>query len=141
MKLRNVFASLGLLTLAAGTAFAQPAIKKVEASYTSPIDAKASFTQYCAVCHGTLGKGDGPAASALKKAPTDLTQLAKKNSGKFPTSRVAQYISGDETVASHGSRDMPIWGQIFHSMDSQNKSVEELRVKNLVDYVKTLQAP
>lgn len=42
------------------------------------------FTSYCAACHGPAGKGDGPAASELKAAPADLTQLAKNNNGKFP---------------------------------------------------------
>ena len=32
-----------------------------------------SFEFYCASCHGTGGKGDGPIASALKVPPTDLT--------------------------------------------------------------------
>jgi mono/diheme cytochrome c family protein len=97
------------------------------------------FTEYCAVCHGPLGKGDGPAASALKKTPADLTQLTAKNGGKFPELRIAQYISGDETVASHGTRDMPIWGSIFHST-GEGSAVDQLRIHNLSDYVKTLQA-
>ncbi len=34
---------------------------------------KASFEQICASCHGTSGKGDGPAAAALSPKPRDLT--------------------------------------------------------------------
>ena len=43
-----------------------------------------SFEFYCASCHGTRGKGDGPIASALKVAPSDLTSLARRNRGAFP---------------------------------------------------------
>jgi len=137
---RNILAPLGLAGLMTLGALAQPTINKVPPSViTSPVDAKGSYTQYCAVCHGTLGKGDGPAAVALKKAPADLTRLAKKNGGKYPETRVSRYITGEETVAAHGTRDMPVWSQIFHSMDAQNKIKDDLRVYNLVAYIKTLQ--
>ena len=43
-----------------------------------------SFEFYCASCHGTTGKGDGPIASALKVSPSDLTSLARRNRGAFP---------------------------------------------------------
>ena len=32
------------------------------------------YTQNCLVCHGVLGRGDGPAARALRPPPADLTQ-------------------------------------------------------------------
>jgi len=117
---------------------AQPTIKDVPATYTSPTSGKEMFTQYCAVCHGPNGKGNGPAAAALKKAPADLTQLSAKNGGAFPELRISQYISGVETTAAHGNRDMPIWGNVFNSLN--DKGVTQLRIKNLSDYVKTLQA-
>lgn len=140
MTIPKLLVSLGIAGLMAMGALAQPTIKKVPPSVvTSPADARESYNQYCAVCHGTTGKGDGPAAVALKKAPTDLTQLAKKNGGKFPEAKVSHYISGQETVAAHGTRDMPIWGQIFHSIDAQDKMKDDLRVHNLVTYVQSLQ--
>jgi len=120
------------------SAYAQPKIEKVPPVATSPASGKEMFTAYCAVCHGPDGKGDGPAAAALKKAPANLTQLSAKNGGKFPDAVVARYISGDETTAAHGSRDMPIWGKVFHSMEN-NPAVDELRIRNLTNYVKTLQ--
>jgi len=139
MRLRHLLASVGILALAACGAFAQPTIKKVSPEYTPPSSGHDMFVAYCAVCHGTSGKGDGPAASALKKAPADLTMLAIKNGGKFPDTRISQYIAGEDTVAAHGTRDMPIWGTIFHSMN-QSASIDQLRIHNLSEYIKTLQA-
>jgi hypothetical protein len=75
----------------------------------------------------------------LKKKPTDLTQLSSHNGGKFPDSRVARYIEGDDTVASHGSRDMPIWGDVFKSL-SKDQNITRMRVSNLTAYIKSLQA-
>ena len=34
----------------------------------------ALYAKDCAACHGTGGKGDGPAASSMNPAPTDLTR-------------------------------------------------------------------
>ncbi len=33
----------------------------------------ATYTQYCAVCHGNEGKGDGPGAAALNPKPADFS--------------------------------------------------------------------
>lgn len=53
-------------------------IKHVSVKPTSAASGQEMFTSYCAVCHGTDGKGSGPAASALKVSPSDLTTLAKR---------------------------------------------------------------
>jgi mono/diheme cytochrome c family protein len=115
-------------------------IKKVDITYTQPTSGVAMFKAYCAACHGADGTGTGPAASALKKAPANLTLLAKKNNGKFPALEVDNYIRGDATsVAAHGTRDMPMWGDIFRGVSAGN-DVVTLRVKNLSDYIKGMQA-
>jgi mono/diheme cytochrome c family protein len=140
MTLRNAVASVGMFGLMTVNAVGQPKIEKTIVTPTSASSGKEMFHAYCAVCHGVTGKGDGPAASALTKKPADLTQLTAKNAGKFPESRVVNYINGDETVMAHGTRDMPIWGQVLKSVSLDNKSVVQLRISNLIDYVKTLQA-
>ena len=96
------------------------------------------FHEYCAVCHGDAAKGNGPAADALKKAPADLTQIARKNGGNFPEVKVTRIIEGDDTIAAHGNRAMPTWGQVFRSLGSRD--TETLRVNALMRYVEDLQA-
>ena len=126
---------------AAAVAADQPTktIKSVPVRDTQTLDGKAMFHEYCAVCHGEEGKGNGPAADALKKAPADLTQVARKNAGAFPEIKVQRIITGeDEIVGAHGNRAMPIWGNIFRSLS--NKEGETLRVNALMRYVEGLQA-
>ena len=71
------------------------------------------YQSNCASCHGTGAKGDGPMSTELKRHPTDLTVLAKKNNGVFPLNSVYKIIDGRDEIASHGSREMPVWGYRF----------------------------
>jgi mono/diheme cytochrome c family protein len=97
------------------------------------------FRAHCASCHGAGGKGNGPVASALKTKPADLTVLAKNNGGKFSTERVQKFISGDEpSLNSHGSREMPIWGPIFHQIED-DQDLGNVRLQNLIKYLETIQ--
>jgi mono/diheme cytochrome c family protein len=69
----------------------------------------AFFAQNCVSCHGGGGRGDGPAAAGLEPAPTDLTQLAARNGGTFPTARALSFIYGDPEQG-HLARVMPQFG-------------------------------
>ena len=97
------------------------------------------FRAYCAACHGVDGKGGGPASSALKSVPGDLTQLARRNAGKFPELRVFGAINGDVQVPAHGSKDMPVWGAVFRQMGGSDGSGAKLRIRNLTRYIESLQ--
>jgi mono/diheme cytochrome c family protein len=139
MPHRNLVTMLGLAGLLAAAAAAQTKINNVVPKDVSPVNGKAMFMEYCAACHGPEGKGNGPAAPALKKAPADLTQLSTHNNGKFPDVRVSRYIEGVDTVQAHGTRDMPVWGDIFKSLNA-NSAAPTMRVSNLTAYVKSIQA-
>ena len=114
-------------------------VRRTPVPYTPPSSGKDMYLAYCASCHGRDGKGDGPAASAMKSMPTDLTQLAAKNGGKFPENRVSQTIRGDPGTSSHGSKDMPVWGPIFGAIGTKSEGVVQLRVRNLTKYIASLQ--
>ena len=130
-----------LIPLAAGFAQVknQDQNKKVELTYS--LSGADMYRTWCASCHGTEGKGNGPAAAALKQAPTDLTMLSKKNGGKFPAGRVRAFIEGKDeaTVAAHGSREMPIWGDVFRRIADDQGAVT-YRVVTLSSYLESLQA-
>jgi mono/diheme cytochrome c family protein len=78
---------------------------------TEKIDpGKREYDANCASCHGVTGRGDGPYAPALTKAPADLTVLQIKNGGTFPFGRVYEVIDGRAAFATHSTREMPVWG-------------------------------
>lgn len=133
--IRQFLAAVATLALAAGAAPAQTKVEKAPAQRTA-IEGKTMYDSYCAVCHGKEGRGDGPAAKALKKAPTDLTKISAANGGTFPEVRVRRYIEGVDEVDAHGTRDMPIWGGVFRAID---RDMAQVRISTLVDYVKSLQ--
>jgi mono/diheme cytochrome c family protein len=116
------------------------AVKHVPIRQTSPTSGKEMFVNYCAVCHGKDGKGDGPAASALKVPPADLTTLAKRNGGKFDSAHVATVIRGQAGTPAHGTQDMPMWGPLFSSISQGHAGEVQQRVANLVKYIESLQA-
>jgi len=97
------------------------------------------YKQCCAACHGADLKGDGPAASTLKTMPADLTTLAKRNMGKFPYEYVSTVLRFGPGPTAHGSSDMPTWGPIFQIIDKSNERAVQQRIKNLCDYLASLQ--
>jgi mono/diheme cytochrome c family protein len=132
-----------LFALAAAVLWAQnesrPVVQKTPARQTSASSGKEMYRAYCAACHGTDGKGDGPASAALKPRSLDLTDLAKRNGGKFPELRVFGAINGDLRITAHGSQDMPTWGAVFRQMDGTDVASVKLRIRNLTKYIESLQ--
>jgi len=97
------------------------------------------YRAYCASCHGKNGKGNGPVAPALKATVPDLTVIAKNNRGQFPVARVRSTLTGEEgMIASHGSREMPVWGPIFHD-ERAPVDLGPVRLNNLVKYLESIQ--
>ena len=129
-----LLSAIGLLT-----AQSVPQVKRMPVTATSPASGKDMYLHYCASCHGKDGKGDGPAAVALKSTPTNLTKLAAASHGKFPDAQVAHVIEGSDNVPAHGSVEMPVWGVVFRQMDGLGPSTSKLRIANLTAYLQSIQ--
>ena len=114
-------------------------IRHVPIKHTSAASGREMYKNYCAVCHGVDGKGTGPAAEALKVPTPDLTTLAQKNGGKYPALKVSAVLRGEEMMPSHGSKDMPVWGDLFWHLSGGHASEMHQRVSNLNDYIQSLQ--
>ena len=143
--LRKSMILLGTLVVATGLCLAQgqteqkPVVKETPIKMTSAASGKDMYMQYCAPCHGADAKGTGPAASAMKVPPADLTQLAKKHDGKYPANSVASELKFGNGPGAHGSADMPVWGPLFQSLDKFHDTTVQQRISNLVTYIGTLQ--
>lgn len=99
---------------------------------------QAIFGLYCASCHGPSAKGDGPLAAMMTKRPADLTQIAKRNGGTYPSDVVARTIDGRSPVRGHGGGDMPVWGDAFAKSRDEMPAAE--KINRLVAYLESIQA-
>jgi mono/diheme cytochrome c family protein len=103
---------------------------------------EALYHRYCASCHGPRGRGDGPLAETLKRAPTDLTQLARRDGGKLDLSRLLSVIDGRRWVKEHGPREMPVWGNVFDEelrTEPYREYAGLLHSRTLADYIASIQ--
>ena len=136
--------ALLVIALTGGCAPEEPADDEISAdtSVADPIAVgEESYTTYCASCHGREGKGDGPVSLVLTVKPADLTVLAAKNGGTFPTDSIYAYIDGRQDVQAHGPRTMPVWGNIWSEREGEPVRQEEVdqRIKELVEFLRTIQ--
>lgn len=139
MTSRSIASLLVLFIVFACVMASAQTVKKTPVRPTSAASGEEMFKAYCASCHGQDGKGAGPAASALKQAPSNLTELAKRNGGKYPDNKIYSAIKGDSNTPAHGSKDMPVWGTVFQSMSHGDQAQVQLRISNLTKYIDSLQ--
>jgi mono/diheme cytochrome c family protein len=127
------------VTLALGTVLSSPA--RSQDKLLVPDEYRAS----CQICHGPNGTGDGPMAGLLTVKPSDLTQLSKKNDGKFPLLKVFQTVDGRAVIPAHGTREMPAWGQRYQAEAGDKygpyggEAAVRARVLELVYYIQSIQ--
>ena len=132
---------IGVLLLAgAGPARADEA-KKPDYDPTLAQMGEEAFRTYCASCHGLSARGDGPVASALITPPADLRRIAQRRGGAFPEGEIARKIDGRFDIDAHGSREMPVWGQVFTAdiPDASAESIARGKLAVLVEYLKSIQ--
>ena len=105
---------------------------------------KQLYQKYCSSCHGMEGKADGTVAPLMKVKPTDLTQIAKKAGGEFPTQRMMLIIDGSETIPAHGDSNMPVWGEVLQkeaAATSIGRRAEAYgKLMLITDYLRSIQA-
>lgn len=122
----------------AALALATPALAQ------DTFEGEALFQFYCATCHGTNATGNGPMSPSLVVAPSDLTTLAARNDGVFPTTRVVMRIDGRDPLVAHGSM-MPVYGDFFEGTDAATKAetgqpiMTSRPIVDLLAYLETLQ--
>lgn len=140
--------ALIVLVLTAGlTAVATLAQDEVENKGFMAAQGRVTFNRYCASCHGDKADGNGPVAGMLKIPPADLRALTIGNDGDFPAERVNAVIDGRGDVQAHGSRDMPVWGEVFQTIlvanpaapDESGEDRAVRKTRELVLFLETIQ--
>ena len=75
-----------------------------------PLTPRQDFMTLCADCHNADARGNGPLTKHLTKVPPDLTRIKQRSHGRFDETAVYDWILGLKMTESHGTREMPIWG-------------------------------
>ncbi len=138
---KSTFAGIVASVLMAGVMLAPGLVTAAAAQeYKQTTTGGEVFRTYCASCHGTTARGDGPLASAMNRKPANLTEIAKRNGGQFPTELVFKVIDGRQAVRGHGGPDMPVWGDVFtRSRDAGDAERVKAVIQSLVDYLGSIQ--
>jgi mono/diheme cytochrome c family protein len=137
---KNLWAAGVVAVVAVFPAFAARAVGQQRG--TDVVSGSEVYRTYCAVCHGTKGKGDGQLADLLRVRPPDLTLLAKRNGGRYPDDKVHRMIDGRNPVKGHGGADMPVWGDAFrNASDGYSDAKVKEKIDALVEYLKSIQEP
>jgi mono/diheme cytochrome c family protein len=136
--------SARLLMLAALAAFTAAPASAQTPGAAPPVESRVGgssvFKTYCASCHGESGRGNGAVAVFLRRRPADLTQIAIRNKGTFPSDRVFAMIDGRQVVKVHGDSQMPVWGDAFakSATASDERAIKE-KIDALVQYLESIQ--
>ena len=136
-----VSAAVLLSLVGVARADAQTAPEPTVVEMTQRVTGRATFQTYCVTCHGSEGRGDGRLAAHMKRKPANLTEIARRNGGEFPTELVYRTIDGSQPVRGHSGPDMPAWGEMFlKSREGGAAADVRLTIDSLVRFIESIQA-
>ncbi len=113
---------------------------------TVPTQGEDLFIAHCAKCHGVDAQGNGPAATAVKTQPPDLTKIADRRSGVWPMLEVMSILDG-YLKTTNPREDMPVIAELSEGskveFDTGNGLVAEVPAKliALTEYLESIQSP
>jgi mono/diheme cytochrome c family protein len=113
--------------------------KKAAAEAANSASGERLYKDHCAVCHGDNLRGTGPAPSPYRPPP-DLTTLARRHGGNFPSRYVMKVLRLGLPMPEHGPAEMPIWGDDLTAGDKLSAAEVKLRITNLTNFIKSSQA-
>lgn len=100
------------------------------------VDGKAIYDAYCANCHGTTGRGNGPAARHLSVPVPDLSTITARD-GAFNAAHVRSHVM--EPDGHRPGEVMTCWREVLAANYHRDQALVNLAVANLVKHVEGLQ--
>ena len=99
---------------------------------------KAHFMKYCSSCHGEDAKGKR--IDTLTIQPKDLTTITRQTKAKeFPILEVARMIDGRNMSNAHGTRQMPVWGEVFSTQEHLDEKQIKGKMGEIIAYLMSIQ--
>lgn len=99
-----------------------------KAEQGNPDEGKKTYAALCTSCHGTTGKGDGPAALALPVKPQNHTD------GKHMNALTNEYLFNIIKSGGAGVGKSPL-------MPAWSGQLEEQQIHDVVAYIRSLAVP
>jgi mono/diheme cytochrome c family protein len=100
------------------------------------------FDRFCASCHGSEARGDGPVSRSLNVAVPDLTTIEVRY-GEFPAAMIRDIIDGRGIdKRAHGTRTMPVWGYEFWVEEGADVTAQRAvreAIAKLVEHIRSVQ--
>jgi mono/diheme cytochrome c family protein len=139
----RLFLTIASIFFATSIACAAQGASQIELKLarTAPTSGKQMFQSYCAPCHGQDGRGHGPLAAQLREQPANLTLLSRRFQGRYPDARIVSVLMYGSGPTTRGISAMPAWGPVLAKMDQANRQDAQLRIRNLIRYLETIQVP
>lgn len=131
-----------LIAVAAAGLVSAEAAAQFDAVTLEDYSGEELFNRFCASCHGTEARGDGPVSRSLNVAVPDLTTIAARY-GEFPSMLIRDVIDGRGVdLRAHGTRTMPVWGYEFwieEGADVNAQRAVRSAINKLVEYLESVQ--
>ena len=100
------------------------------------------YRSYCAVCHGLFADGKGPVAPVLTSPPVALSRLSERYGSPLRSEELADVIDGRTMTRSHGTNDMPVWGERLYEGGRDSRRLADVRrgtILRIIEYLNAIQ--
>ena len=107
---------------------------------------KKQYMKYCATCHGPSGTRHRRhrVASVHEAAHQPDAARRRTTAATFPMMDVIGIVRGDQPIAAHGTREMPVWGEIIGGDPTEEgmykKDEAEAKILTIGKYLESIQA-
>lgn len=97
------------------------------------------YLDQCSACHGADAKGKGLLSTALMSVPADLTRIAERRNGHFPSEEIRRTIDGRSEFSGHRGLEMPRFAEYWDSSPAPGDIEAPEKIDAVVQYLSSIQ--